>query len=148
MNVWILGYLAVLWGLHREKRCSLIADALAANWAVNQLIVMANGGWPVLPLFIFVDLATAVWLTAELGTQTARRTAKAFIPMIAFNGAMYTQSVLPDWHNPVLLFLAFAQAAVVAWGVWGDGLVEALDNPRFSVRVSLARAVHFFTRGH
>lgn len=44
MNVWILGYLAVLWGLHREKRCSLIADGLAANWAVNQLIVMANGG--------------------------------------------------------------------------------------------------------
>lgn len=147
MNVWILGYLAVLWGLHREKRCSLIADALAANWAVNQLIVMANGGWPVLPLFIAVDLATGAWLTAELGTKTARRTAWVFLPMIAFNAAVYATGSTPAWHHPALFILAWIQTAVVAWGVWGDGLMEALDHPRVSVRLSLARAAHFFSRG-
>ena len=148
MTVWILAYLAVLWGLHREKRCSLIADALAANWALNQLIVMMNGGWPVLPLFIVVDLATGIWLTMELGSTTARRAAFVFLAMMAFNAAVYVNGVTPDWHHPLLFGLAWLQVAVVWWGVWGHGVVEAFDNPVGRVRLSLARVAHLFTRGH
>lgn len=148
MTIWTVAYLAVLWGLHREKRCSLIADALAANWAICQLVVILNQGWPILPLFIVVDLLTGLWLTMEVGTTNARRTAAVFLPMIAFNAATYAAGTTPQWHWGVLSVISWLQVAVVWWGVWGHGVVEAFNHPASSVRLSLARVAHLFTRGH
>ena len=148
MTIWTLAYLACVWGLHREKRCALIADALAANWAACQLFVILNDGWPVLPVFIAIDLATGLWLTMEVDSPVARRTAAMFLPMIAFNAAIYAAGATPEWHWGVLSVISWLQIAVVWWGVWGDGVLASLNNPVGGFRVSLARAVHLFSRGH
>lgn len=144
MTIVILAYLAALWALHREKECSRIADALAANWAINTLVTLVNGGWPSLPLFMLVDILTGLWLAKEVGTKTARYAEALFFPMVGVNFTSYFSATLPAWHHDVLSGLAWAQIAAVVWGVWGHDLVQSLGNSVRRVRFALTHAVHVF----
>lgn len=146
LTPFILAYLALLWAI--RGKAGRIADALAVNWLVNQCVVMMNGGYAYLPAFIAIDFLTGVYLSFYDGGNLARRASKFFIPMVALNAAGYVGGgEAPDWHYPVLFALAWAQLLAVGFGVWGNGLLEALDHTLCSVRVSLSRAASFFSWG-
>lgn len=121
----ILAYLACLWALRRRD----VTHALAVNWAVNQAVVMLNGGLPHLPFFILADFLTGLWLAMKLQGTVARQTAFFFLPMIAMNAAAYAAGTLPNWHHTALFGLAWLQLLWVVIGVKKHELVGSLDNP-------------------
>ena len=138
----MLAFIAALYCL-RNGREGRVVDALAANWAINQALVMGNEGFPVLPLFIAVDFVTGFWLASWEGTRTARRAAWVFIPMIALNSAAYVNgSPVPTWHHSLLFLLAWIQLGMV--GAMDNGIRKALDFARCGVRNPISSAAYFF----
>jgi len=120
-----------------------VVDALAANWAINQAIVMSNSGYPGLPLFITVDFFTGLWLATWESGKVARRAAWFFIPMIALNAAAYVNgSPVPTWHHSLLFALAWLQLGIV--GAMDDGIRKALDSAFGSVRHPISSTVYYF----
>lgn len=139
----ILAYLAGLWFL---RKCD-VTHALAVNWGVNQAIVMVNGGFPNLPLFIAVDFLTGLWLALKLQGPEARQAAFFFLPMIALNAAAYAAGTLPHWHHTALFGLAWLQLLWVVIGVKGDELVESLDHTSIGIRNSIFGLLAFWRGG-
>lgn len=131
----VLLYLAALWAIRRDD----IGHALAVNWAVNQAAVMLNAGHPNFIVFIAVDFLTTIWLALRVQTKLARDCAKFFLPMIALNAAAYVVGQpTPDWHYGVLFGLAWLQILWVVTGIWGNGLMEVLDNSGRGFRHSIS----------
>lgn len=141
----ILLFISAMYCL-RKGTHGRVVDALAVNWAVNQAIVMMNSGYPDLPLFIFVDFMTGIWLVAQEGGKVARRAAWVFIPMMALNAAVYVNgSPVPTWHYILLFSLAWLQLGIV--GAMDNGTGKALDSAIGSVRHTISSAFYYFRRG-
>jgi len=141
----MLLYIAAMYCLRKGSHGRVI-DALAANWAVNQIIVMSNAGYPDLPLFIAVDFITGLYLATWEGGKAARRASSVFIAMIAMNAAAYVNgSPVPAWHHSALFALAWLQLGVV--GAMDDGIRKALDTALRGIRHPISSAVYIF-RGH
>jgi hypothetical protein len=138
----MLLFIAAMFCLRKCEHGRVI-DALAANWAVNQAIVMSNAGYPDLPLFITVDFLTGLWLATWEGGKAARRAAWVFIPMIALNAAAYVNgSPVPLWHHSLLFALAWLQLGMV--GAMDNGIRTALDTAFCSIRHPISSAVYYF----
>lgn len=138
----MLLYIAAMYCMRKGEH-GRIVDALAANWLINQTIVMGNGGYPDLPLFIAVDFVTGLWLATWEGGKAARRAAWVFILMIALNAAAYVNGApVPAWHHSLLFALAWIQLGIV--GAMDNGIRKALDSAVGSVRHPISGAVHYF----
>lgn len=139
----MLAYIVALY-CFRKGGHGRVIDALAVNWAINQVIVMTNSGYPDLPLFIAVDLMTGIYLVSWVSGKVARLTAWVFIPMMSLNAAVYLADA-PAWHYHALFALAWIQLIVV--GAMDDGIRKALDTAVRGLRHPVSSALHYF-RGH
>jgi hypothetical protein len=138
----MLAYITAMYCLRRGEH-GRVVDALAANWLINQVIVMGNAGFPDLPLFIAVDFFTGLWLATSNRGRVARRAALVFIPMIALNAAAYVNGdPVPWWHHGLLFALAWIQLGIV--GAMNDGFRKALDSAVRSVRHPISSSMYFF----
>jgi hypothetical protein len=139
--------ISLYWLAHRHENGKLVADALAVNWGFNQaaMMIWLGAGWGGSPLLVFwaVDMLTATWLALYVGTKLARRAASWFVPMLALNAAIWASGSDPQWHYHILLGLAYGQALTVLIGLWGHGLLEAIDNSRHRLRDKLVDALAF-----
>lgn len=136
----MLAFIAAMYCLRKGVH-GRVVDALALNWAVNQAIVMGNGGYPDFPLFIAVDFITGFWLASWEGGKVARKAAWVFIPMIALNAAAYVNgSPVPAWHHSALFALAWVQLGFV--GAMDNGIRKALDIAARGVRHPISSAIY------
>ena len=139
---WMMLYIAAVYCL-KDGDNRRVVDALAFNWFVNQIVVMANGGYPVLPMFIAIDFVTGLWLATYEGSKTGHRVAWFFIPMIALNAAAYVNGEpIPGWHYTTLFALALAQIGVV--GVMDDGFRTIVDSASSRILHPISSALYYF----
>ena len=142
MTVFVLLYIAVVYTLRRGDNIRVV-DAVALNWFLNQVVVDANGGFPVLPVFILVDFVTGLFLVTWFGGKTAPRASWFFIPMIALNAAAYVNGEpLPEWHYATLFALAWLQIGVV--GAMDDGFRTIVDRASSGVLHPISRTLYHF----
>jgi len=142
MTIAVLLYIAVVYCLRRGEN-SRVVDAVALNWFVNQCVVEANGGYPVLPVFIAVDFITGLWLATWEGGKAARKATWFFIPMIALNAAAYVNGEpIPNWHYMALFALAWLQIGAV--GAMDDGFRKALDTAVRGFCHPISSTVYYF----
>jgi len=139
---WMMLYLATVYCL-RDGDNRRVVDALAFNWFVNQIVVMANGGYPVLPIFIAIDFITGLWLATYEGSKTEHRAAWFFIPMMSLNAAAYVNGEpTPGWHYTALFALAWAQIGVV--GANYDGFRKIVDRASSRILHPISSALYYF----
>jgi len=142
MSFAVLLYIAVVYFLRRGEN-SRVVDAIAINWFLNQCVVEANGGFPVLPIFILVDFVTGLWLVTWKGGIVAHRASWFYIPMIAFNAAAYVNGEpLPGWHHATLFAFAWLQIGVV--GAMDDGFRAFVDRASSGVLHPISSALYYF----
>ena len=142
MTVMVLLYIAAVYCLRRGENIRVV-DAVALNWFLNQCVVEANGGFPVLPIFILVDFVTGLYLVTWVGGKVAHRTSWFFIPMIALNAAAYVNGEpLPDWHHAALFALAWLQIGAV--GAMDDGFRKIVDSASRGVLHPISSALYYF----
>lgn len=142
MSFLVLLYIAVIYCLRRGENIRVV-DALAFNWFVNQCVVMANGGYPVLPVFIAVDFITGLWLATWESGKAAHKATWFFIPMIALNAAAYVNGEpIPSWHHTALFALAWLQIGAV--GAMDDGFRKALDIAVRGFRHPVSSTFYYF----
>lgn len=142
MTIAVLLYIAFVYFLRRGDN-SRVVDAIAINWFLNQCVVEANGGYPVLPGFILVDFVTGLWLVTWQGGVVAHRASWFFIPMMALNAAAYVNGEpLPDWHHVTLFAFAWLQIGVV--GAMDDGFRAFVDRASSGVLHPISSALYYF----
>lgn len=142
MSFAVLFYIAAVYCLRRGENMRVV-DAVALNWFVNQCVVEANGGFPVLAVFIAVDFITGLFLVTWVGGKTAHRVSWFFIPMIAINAAAYVNGEpLPEWHHATLFAFAGLQIGVV--GAMDDGFRAFVDRASNGVLHPISSALYYF----
>lgn len=143
MTFLVLAYIAVVYILKRGENARIV-DAIALNWLVNQCVVEANGGYPVLPIFIATDFITGLFLVTWMGGNiVAHRASWFFIPMIALNAAAYViGEPLPEWHHSALFALAWLQIGVV--GAMDDGFRTIVDRASSGILHPISSALYYF----
>lgn len=138
----MLLYIAAVYCLRKGDNIRVV-DAVAFNWFLNQCVVMANGGYPVLPVFIAIDFITGLFLVTWVGGKTAHRASWFFIPMIALNAAAYViGEPLPQWHYSTLFALAWLQIGVV--GAMDDGFRTIVDRASSGILHPISSALYYF----
>jgi len=139
----MLLYIAAMYCLRKGEH-GRIVDALAANWFINQALVMSNVGYPhYLIGYCTIDFITGFWLMTWEGGKAARRAAIFFIPMLALNAAVYASGGSePWWHYGTLFALAALQLGMV--GAMDDGIRKVVDSALCSVRHPVSSAAYYF----
>lgn len=128
-------YVAALYAVMRvatirgNANQAIVIDALALNWLAATIASKAIPYPNVVPAYICIDMASALWLSLKVRGRVSGIAEIFYIALIIFNAAFFFARAFSPWTHWVgLSVISWGQLAAVTAGVLRHDLAKAAGH--------------------